>query len=138
MSGRIFALLAAIAMIWCALPPEPCLCNTLTPAAVPARTTAHSCCEQAKQHEDLCDSGHSLTKKRNCCGASSSEIPALVSGLKVLKANALFIHFVSFASINNLIYERALLACATAPRAPPYVPGLGSSKTYLYKRSLLI
>lgn len=102
----------------------------------------HSCCKDKGTVSRSCpeaDAGVAVSKGRKCCGVMTESMPATISSFLILgndervPVKAIFVSWVG-SSYRDLHAIHLL----QANRAPPYIRGLGSNKTYLFKRTLLI
>lgn len=101
----------------------------------------HSCCK--KQVSATCDSVDtsfvSIGKYNSCCGMNGLILPmASISMCPTGEAGQLHFQLVFLSGFEDWHGTIRTLHTFQANRAPPYIVGLGSSKTYLFKRALLI
>lgn len=102
----------------------------------------HSCCKEESAGAHWCNvyDGTGIGKGQSCCGMATDRTPATVSSLDLFGGDGERVPLkAAFLSrIVSLPSSLHTIDLSQANRAPPYTGGLGSSKTYLFKRTLLI
>jgi len=134
---RILPLLLALIAVLSLAPHPVCACSerSATSATI---TGDHSCCDAGSAPRCV-ETSTSIGDISSCCGRLANGVLFVATSVPLFDDCDRFEVRVSLP---------ALAACAlsvashdplvNAPRAPPAVTGLGSSKTYLFKRVLLI
>lgn len=107
-----------------------------------AVVSEHDCCKtevleaSVKSFQALNSSFQGL---KNCCGMPGTKMPAIVNSLESFSESD--DRQISINSIRPSVLldsTRCQSFVAEMNRAPPRLTGLGTSKTYLFKRTLLI
>ncbi len=136
-------LMMLLVLFWAA-PHAGCLCKASAPKENKGRAvfveaqSEHSCC-QGRMTTSCKLPDTSFSNSRNCCGmngyclpmANNSPYPAG----QIEQANFQIALPCSFDNLQSTVHR---LQTSKTNRAPPYIVGLGSSKTYLFKQTLLI
>jgi len=117
------------------VPRLSCACDALV---VASPSQMHSCCEKEVK-SDCCSAGVKISKPKSCCGMMSPAVPGLANSLSLLPDYNPDLLAISFSKSSDLLASAHIAdPLARLNRAPPWQKGIGSSKTYLYKRVFLI
>lgn len=118
-------------------PRVSCACAQKVVVAAPAGKE-HDCCKE-KSVAPCLSSQAQLSEAKGCCGMMGTASPAVASSIQLIGSPELerikaFSPFVGNA-VEQLVYPGL---SGNMNRAPPRIVGFGTSKTYLFKRTLLI
>jgi hypothetical protein len=123
-----------------------CCCQQITSSSLVVtavkQTTAneHSCCkEEVKPVVSNSGSGTCLEVAKPCCGMNATKVPALANSFQLPGISDE--HLVKFKFSGIRLLETASSDesyVGEMNRAPPKQIGFGCTKTYLFKRALLI
>lgn len=98
---------------------------------------SHSCCKADPVSH--CDStGKSFGNTKGCCGMMGNSATVLASSDLQSNFEQLRFKVVALVSLLASCKSTATEYVACTNRAPPRLTGMGTSKTYLYKRTFLI
>lgn len=129
----------AVALIFLALfvgaPRKVCACNDAGSQAV----STHSCCSAKSKAACHTSDSQSITMSRSCCGMEAHYTPSLASSIHLLpecEYSAAVQISIRDVSYFLSMFENEVLGHPN--RAPPRLVGMGTSKTYLFKRTFLI
>lgn len=131
---RLSAILLIILVLFLGLPRQACACNKVTRQSP---RQEHACC---KIEKSTCHSSNRVAVKCNpCCGSVSNQPVALASSINPqLEGGLPVFHLLFFWSAQSYISTNCDNSSANSNRAPPRLTGMGTNKTYLYKRTFLI
>jgi hypothetical protein len=130
---RLSAIFLIILALFLGLPRQACACNEDKPQSADQE---HVCC---KSKEASCHaSNKAAIKCGSCCDAASSHPVALTSSIiPQFEGQPPVLQLLFFVSTQPYI-SRDDDSPANSNRAPPRLTGMGTNKTYLYKRTFLI
>jgi hypothetical protein len=102
----------------------------------------HGCCKRAVRGDfnGTLDHGTGIRQCRDCCGKIAKHNQSLAGDLRLESqsdspaADRCLVALQNSDSFKTILRQRP----SACNRAPPGLTGMGSSKTYLYKRSFLI
>jgi hypothetical protein len=78
-------------------------------------------------------------QSKPCCGMVDRSSPAIANSIRInVNPKQPVVKLSFFSHVDLLDCITCQLPIARINRAPPYLKGLGSSETYLFKRSLLL
>lgn len=144
MAKRYLISILTLFVVWLAGPHSTCCCLAAATGSAPEGSSSHSCCSssetaiatQSCTHMSSVETG--LSEERACCKAQSIVLAACAQGtaercelLQVLAA-------AQPLRSSRLTITDAHSCHRWKNRAPPPNVGMGSSRTYLFKRTLLI
>jgi hypothetical protein len=137
---RLIPILMTLFVMVCTGPHSQCICSPSASNINLSIEQKHSCCKEENVPE--CDSGNlSFGTRKNCCEMNSYNLPVTTSNLCLTSGEiegtwsqvSAIGHTTNTFTDGKHNYRNGL-----ANRAPPYIVGLGTSTTYLFKRTLLI
>ncbi len=150
---RLFPLFLAILVLLTAVEQPSCACDNTKPSSqgsvrVPPRSHVaassvmmreHSCCHMTPTAKFALEATDCVHQSKPCCGMVDKSSPAIANSIRITANPEPRIVKLSFFSHVDLLHcITCQLPIARINRAPPYLKGLGSSETYLFKRSLLL
>lgn len=117
------------------IPRLSCACDAL---AIAPPSKMQSCCEKEVK-SDCCSDVVKISKSKSCCGMMSPVVPGLANSLSLLPDYNPDLLALAFSENSDFLAGTHVAdPLARLNRAPPWLKGIGSSKTYLYKRVFLI
>lgn len=130
---RLSAIFLIILALFLGLPRQACACKASTPQSA---SQAHACC---KIEEPSCHSyNRAAVKCGSCCGAASNQPVVLTSSINPQFEGELPVVELLFFWLSQSYVSKDGDSPANCNRAPPRLTGMGTNKTYLYKRTFLI
>ncbi len=135
---KLVPLLLLLIAVFYGTPQLSCICKQEAVLPV-ASSDIHECCKGQEQSPCLATNEH-LSKNHSCCGmvkdakAAMGSLVKSVTNLKSEKAT----FYRAFDTLAQQEQSLCLVSAYDMNRAPPRVRGLGTSDTYLFKRTLLI
>ncbi len=133
---KLLPLLLIVLAMFFGTPRSSCVCSE-TPVAT-TKSAAHSCCEPETQTHCNSDS-HEICSGNACCGMKGKFMPGMANSLKILpNSNELVARAILPDWLSGMTFISPTEQIAPLNRAPPRLVGMGTSKTYLYKRTFLI
>lgn len=144
MAKRYLISILALFVVWLAGPHSTCCCLAAATVSAPVGSSSHSCCSpsdtaiatQSCPHMSSVETG--LSEERACCKAQATVLAACAQGTfercELLQVLATAQPLRSSRSTISSLHSRH----RWKNRAPPPNVGMGSSRTYLFKRTLLI
>lgn len=137
---RIWTLLLVVLALLSVVQHPSCCCLQSQVASTPV-TEEHSCCQQQSASNSQNGSQYWLGNSRSCCGIVGRLLPATANSIDLLGLSEEFRIKKVCAStlVAELVNDHIPIdSLGWANRAPPRLKGLGTSDTYLFKRTLLI
>jgi len=135
---RLAALLLILLALFIAVPRQACACN----GGASHEASQRRCCCKKKVGQPSCHaavSEHTVIKCHSCCGIVGTEPIALSSSISILPEGEFSAVAISVLSdLPEFLVSIGSDRPANPNRAPPRIRGMGTSKTYLYKRTFLI
>ncbi len=133
---KLLTLLLMVFAMFYTTPRDGCVCSE---AVAKTDSSLHACCKrQSKIY--CCQSDNTGICKRNaCCGMTGKFTAGLASSISILpESSKLFLKLVLSDWLSALGTSAPAQKIAQMNRAPPRLVGMGTSKTYLFKRTFLI
>ena len=135
---RLSALFLILLALFIGVPRQACACNEIRQAV----SQEHSCCKKESAQQPSCHataSDKAVTKCHSCCGMAANKPIGLANSMSIMPEG-------EFSTVQVCLPkdqpEFLLSIDSDSPahqnRAPPRIRGMGTSKTYLYKRTFLI
>lgn len=136
MLKRLLPLLLIVLAMFYGAPRQACVCSDGAQYSKPA---THSCCKEEARRDCISDS-HDIGTRSACCGMTGNKFSIGLAGSIVLLPDSnqkvekvMFPDWLANVNVSTRS-ERVL----QLNRAPPHIAGMGTSKTYLHKRTFLI
>ncbi len=131
---RILPFVLVLIVLFLGAPRQACFCAELSNQPI----AKHGCCKKEKQ-SDCCSATPAISTCKSCCGMAAKYYPSLASSFAMQSQSeslSLIRFGLGFISYFKTCIESSRLA--NPNRAPPNLVGMGTNKTYLFKRTFLI
>jgi len=136
---RLFPILLILLSVFYATPREACLCFEKSSITSSTSSSEHSCCKSQESMQCV-DMGASVKNVSNCCGMTGRSSPLVANSIDLMGGNSkeLQVEIICPDRFGTIAHQLCSEPIAYVNRAPPFLKGMGTSDTYLFKRTLLI
>lgn len=135
---RVLPLLLLLLSVFFGTPPQ-CICFCEPISVTQLDLSEHSCCKSEVDNTVSSDRRAAFSNKQECCGMIGTDTPCLANPVDLLRSETQARNQIAWIGRMNepeyILHEHRAVQ---GIRAPPYLTGLGTRYTYLFKRTLII